>query len=106
MLLGKDQFLSKQKCVASVLNKHFGSTTDLPNLFSWPQDTKMSSWNDIINCIIKKFSFHQSITAIKEKIKIKIKFSFSHVSNESIKRIINNLDIKKHSSVEIPAYCF
>ena len=49
----------------------------------------MSSGNDIINYIIKKFAFHQSIKAIK-----------------IIKRIINDLDIKKPSSGEIPTYFF
>ena len=49
----------------------------------------MSSGNDIINSIIKKFAFHQSIKAIK-----------------IIKRIINDLDIKKPSSGEIPTYFF
>ena len=48
----------------------------------------MSSGNDIINSIIKKFAFHQSIKAIK-----------------IIKRIINDLDIKKPSG-EIPTYFF
>ena len=47
----------------------------------------MSSGNDKINSIIKKFAFHQSIKAIK-----------------IIKRIINDLDIKKPSSGEIPTY--
>ena len=49
----------------------------------------MSSGNDIINSIIKKFAFHQSIKAIK-----------------IIKRIINDLDIKKPSPGEIPTYFF
>ena len=49
----------------------------------------MSSGNDIINSIIKKFAFYQSIKAIK-----------------IIKRIINDLDIKKPSSGEIPTYFF
>ena len=49
----------------------------------------MSSGNDIINSIIKTFAFHQSIKAIK-----------------IIKRIINDLDIKKPSSGEIPTYFF
>ena len=34
MLLEKDKFLSKQKNVASIFNKHFRSTTDSSNLFS------------------------------------------------------------------------
>ena len=49
----------------------------------------MSSGNDIINSIIKKFAFHQSIKTIK-----------------IIKRIINDLDIKKPSSGEILTYFF
>ena len=69
MLLEKDKLLSKQKNVASTFNKHFGSITDSLNLFSWPEDTSMSSRNDTINSIIKKFACHTSIKAIKKKFK-------------------------------------
>ena len=106
MLLEKDKLLSKQKEVASTFNKHFGSITDSLNLFSWPKDTSMTSRNDTINSIIKKFAFHPSIKAIKKKFKIKNEFSFNLVSTETIKRIINDLDIKKASSGEIPTYLF
>ena len=66
----------------------------------------MSSGNDTINSIIKKVAFHQSIKAIKKKFKIKSKFPFNLVSTETIKRIINDLDIKKTSSGEIPTGLF
>ena len=104
MLFEKDKLLSKQKDVASTFHKHFGSITDLLNLFSWPEDTSMSSGNDKINSIIKKFAFHPSIKAMKKKIKTKSKFSFNLVSTETIKRTINNLDIKSASSGEISIY--
>ena len=70
MLLEKDK-LSKQKYVAAIFNKHFKSITDYLNLFRWPEDTSMSSGNYTINSINKKFAFHQSIKAVKKKIKIK-----------------------------------
>ena len=41
MLLEKGILLSTQKDVASTFNKHFGSTTDSLNLFSWPEDASM-----------------------------------------------------------------
>ena len=53
--------------------------------------------------IIKKIAFYQSIKAIR-KFKIKSKFLFHHVSTKTIKRIINDLDIKKPSSGEIQTY--
>ena len=81
--------LLKQKDVAAILNKHFGSIIDSLNLFSWSKDTSMSSENDTINSISKKFAFHQSIKAIKKKYKIKREFSFNHVSIKTIKGIIN-----------------
>ena len=56
--------------------------------------------------LLKKIAFHQSIKAIKKKLKIKSKFLFKCVSTETIKRIIIGLDIKKHSSGEIPTYFF
>ena len=56
--------------------------------------------------IIKKIAFYQSIKAIR-KFKIKSKFLFHHdVSTETIKRIINDLDIKEPSSGEIQTYLF
>ena len=106
MLLEKGKLLSKQKNVASTFKKHFGSITDSLNLFSWPEDTSMSSGNDTINSIIKKFAFQPSIKAIKKKFKIKSEFSFNLVCTETIKRIINDLDIKKASSGEIPTYLY
>ena len=106
MLLEKDKLLSKQKEVASTFNIHFGSVTDSLNPFSWPKDTSVTSRNDTINSIIKKFAFHPSIKAIKKKFKIKNVFSFKLVSTETIKKIINDLDIKKASSGEIPTYLF
>ena len=93
MLLEKDKFLSKQKDVASVFNKHSGSSIDSSNRFRWPGDTSMPSGNDTINSIIKILAFHQSIKTIKKKFKIKSKFSFNHVSTDTIKRIVNVLDI-------------
>ena len=66
----------------------------------------MSSGNDTVNSIIKRFAFHQSIKAIKKKLKIKSEFSINHVSTETIKRAINDLVIKKPSSGEIPTYFF
>ena len=42
----------------------------------------------------------------KKKLEIKSEFSFNLVSTESLKRIINNLNIKKVSSGEIPTYLF
>ena len=89
MLLEKDKLLSKQKDVASTFNKHFGSITNSLILFSWPEDTLISSRNDTINSIIKKFACHPSIKVIKKKFKIKSKFSFNLVSTETIKRMID-----------------
>ena len=66
----------------------------------------MSSRNDTINSIIKKFACYPSIKAIKKKFKIRSEFSFNLVSTETIKRITNDLDIKKASSGEIPTYLF
>ena len=48
MLLEKDKLLSKQKDASSIFNKHFGSTTDLLNLFSWPEDTSMTQLTPLL----------------------------------------------------------
>ena len=65
MLLETNKSLSRQKDVASTFNKHFGSIADSLNLFIWPEYISFSSGNDAINSIIKKFTFHPSIKAIK-----------------------------------------
>ena len=79
MLHEKDKLLSKQEDVVSTFNKHFGSVTDSLNLCSWTEDLLMSSANDTINSIIKKFAFQWSIKTKKNKIKIKSEFLFNHV---------------------------
>ena len=72
MLLEKDKLLSKQKVMSLQLSINIlNQITESLNLFSWPEDISMSSGNDIINSIIKKFSFHASINTIeKEKSKL------------------------------------
>ena len=74
MLFEKNKLLSKQKYVASSFDKHLRSIRDWLNLFSWSEDTSMSSGNDTINSIIKKFTFHRSVKAIKKKFRIKSEF--------------------------------
>ena len=86
MLLENHKLLSKQKDVTAIFNKNSGSIRDSLNLFSWPEDTSVSSANDTVNSVSEKFAFHQSIKAIKKKIK---RISFNHVSTETTKRIIN-----------------
>ena len=57
ILLEKDKLLSKQKDVAAIFNKHFGSITDSLNLFSWSENTSMSPGNHTINSVIKNLPF-------------------------------------------------
>ena len=71
MLLEKNKSLSKQKDGAAIFNKHFGSITGSLNLFSLAENTSISSGNDAINFISKRFVFHRIIKAIKKKFKIK-----------------------------------
>ena len=95
MLLEMDKLLSKQKDVVSTSSRNFGSITDSLNLFNWPEDTSVSSENDTISSIIKKFIFYPSVKTIRTKFKMKSKFSFNLISTDTIKRIINDLEIKK-----------
>ena len=89
MLLEKDKLLPKQKDLTAIFNNYVRSITDYLNLFSWSEDTSMSSGNDTIKSISKKIAFHQSKKAIKKKFKIKSDVLFNNVSRETIKRIIN-----------------
>ena len=50
-LLENNKLLSKQKDVAAIFNKHFGSIAGSLNLFSWLEDTSMSSGINAINFI-------------------------------------------------------
>ena len=88
-------FLLKQKCVTLIFSENFGSTS--------PKFNAIREWH---NSIIKKFVFHQSIKPINKKFKIKSEFSIHHVSKDTIKRIIDDLDIKKPSSGEIQTFFF
>ena len=81
--------------IASTLNKHLGLITDSLNLFSWPEDTSMSTGNDKISFIIKKSAFQPSIKAINKKFKNKCKFLFTLVFKETKKRNMNDLALKK-----------
>ena len=81
--------------IASTLNQHFGSIIDSLNLFSWPEDTSMSTGNDKINFIIKKSAFQPSIKAINKTFKSKCKFLFTLVFKENKKRNMNDLALKK-----------
>ena len=93
MLLENHKLLSKQKDVTAIFNKHSESIRDSLNLFSWPEDTSVSSTNDTVNSFSEKFVFHRSTKAIKKK--KSSKFSLNHVSTETIKRIMNeNVQIK------------
>ena len=58
----------KQNDVAAIFNKYSGSNTDLLNLFSWLEDTSMSSGNDTVNSIIEKIFLSPKYKGNKEKI--------------------------------------
>ena len=74
MLFEKDKLLSKQRDVATIFNKHFGSIRDYLNLFSWSKNASMSSGNNPISSICKGFVFHR-------KKKIKLKANRDHKKN-------------------------
>ena len=60
MLLEKGKLLSKEKDVGLIFRKHIGSITHSSYLFNWPEDASVSTGNDTINFIIKKFVFQQN----------------------------------------------
>ena len=57
MFLEKDKLLPKQD-VTAIFNKHVRSITEYLNLFGWSEYISVSSGNDTINSISKKFAFH------------------------------------------------
>ena len=68
---------------------YFESVTDSQNLFQWVGESL--NINDKIEQIIVKFSKHQSIINIKQKVKINRKVSFQSVFEDTVKNVVKNL---------------
>ena len=68
---------------------YFESVTDSQNLFQWVGESL--NINDKIEQIIVKFSKHQSILNIKQKVKINRKVSFQSVFEDTVKNVVKNL---------------
>ena len=84
-----------------LLNSFFETVTDSLNLFSW--SSKASCSDDEVQGIIHNFSNHPSILKIKEKVPLNKIFSFQHVSEATVRKVVQNLPSNKVSAGEIPS---
>ena len=57
MLLEIDKLLSKQKDIAAIFSKHFGSITDSLNLFSGPKIFQYHQGNTQLTPLVKHLPF-------------------------------------------------
>ena len=103
-----DRIVSENHKIDKTFNTSFESVTDSLNLFKWIGESVRS--NDKIEQIIVKFSKHQSILKIKQKVKISRKFSFQSVSKDTVKKVVKTYNaIAGESPVDIlknSEFCF
>ena len=71
---------------------------DLSNLAPEPYDQA----KDSVERVMQRFSHHPSIIKIKQNVKILTKFSFTPVTAETVKNIINGLPQSKSVIGDIP----
>ena len=103
-----DRIVSENHKIDKTFNTSFESVIDSLNLFKWIGESVRS--NDKIEQIIVKFSKHQSILKIKQKVKISRKFSFQSVSKDTVKKVVKTYNaIAGESPVDIlknSEFCF
>ena len=101
MLVGNEEIINESAKVANVFNSCFESVKESLDLFNWktePYDQAKES----VEIIVQRFPHHPSIIKIKQNIKISKKFSFTIVTADTVKNIINILPKNKTGSSDIP----
>ena len=93
----------KNEEIAKTFDDYFSEIVDNLNLHQWEDKTSpLSSTSDKINDIDKNYEKHPTICNIKTKHRHIINFSFSPVSAEEVKKIIQDLKTNKAIGSEIP----
>ena len=94
MLIENEEIINKSAKVTNVFNSYFGSVKEFLNLFNWAPEPYNQA-KDSIEIIIPRFSLHPCIIKIKQNNKLSKKISFTPVTIETVKNIINGLPQNK-----------
>ena len=101
LLIENNDILSDDKSIATVFNEYFNCITINLDLEKW--DTCTSSlFNDPVSQAVSKYSNHPSIQKIKAKFNNSNKFEFMPTDENTIYKLIMQLDSSKKTGGDIP----
>ena len=101
LLVEDGEIVSNDGSIATIFNSFFNSITDNLNIPAIPS-LKVLDTPDSVSIAITKYASHPSILRIKSMTDGFSKFEFETISRESIIREIENLNLKKSVSGEVP----
>ena len=103
LLIENDEIITDDKDIATLFNKYFANITGTLDIIEWPTTTQtQTTLIDPILNKIDRYIDHPSIKTINTHYCSVEKFSFREISKKEIKFEIDNLDISKSSSGDIP----
>ena len=102
LLIENEKIVSDDTDIATHFNKYFANITDTLNIIEWPITTQAQLTTDPILNKIHRYNEHPSIKAINTHYNSVDKFNFKEISKKEIKYEIENLDVSKSSSGDIP----
>ena len=101
LLIENNDILSDDKSIATVFNEYFNCITDNLDLEKW--DTCTSSlFNDPVSQEVRKYYNHPSIQKIKAKFNNSNKFEFMPTDENTIYKLIMQLNSSKKTGGDIP----
>ena len=101
LLNENEEIINESTKVPNVFNSYFESVTETLDFFYWAPEPYDQA-KDSVESIIQRFSHHPGIIKIKQNINISKKFSFTPVTADTVKNIINGLPKNKSVSGNIP----
>ena len=102
LLIENEKIVSDDTDIATHFNKYFANITGTLNIIEWPITTQTQLTTDPILNKIHRYNEHPSIKAINTHYNSVDKFNFREISKKEIKYEIENLDVSKSSSGDIP----
>lgn len=98
-LLEDNNLITNEIDISNIFNEHFNSVTSTLNIPSWPF---ANFCEDPILNIVKNYTNHPSIIAIKQKFSQQLSFDFKPVTSKDVAKIINSLNKSKAVGGKIP----